>query len=127
MTKRTIIRGDDIPEHPQPFPTAVRVGNLLFSSAIGGKDMASGKFPEDKKVQIALAFKHVEAIVKRAGGSTDDIGKVTVYLADKSDRELVNEAWLAMFPNAEDRPVRHTVQLDMAPGCIIQLEFMAVV
>ena len=38
MAKREPISAPDIIEHPQPFPTAVKVGNMVFSSAIGGQD-----------------------------------------------------------------------------------------
>ena len=36
MPKREIIRGPMIPEHDQPFPPAVRIGNMVFSAAVGG-------------------------------------------------------------------------------------------
>lgn len=126
MSQREIIQGEDIPQHPQPFPTAVKLGGMVFSSAIGGKDLAAGEFPADKDEQIRLAFKHVVAIMARAGGSPSNIGKMTVYVADKADRKLINPHWLEMFPDETDRPVRHTVQIDMPPGRYVQLEFIAV-
>lgn len=126
MAQREIIQGEDIPQHPQPFPTAVRLGNLLFSSAIGGKDLEAAEFPPDKDEQIRNAFKHVAAVMARAGGTPANIGKMTVYVADKADRKLINPHWIEMFPNEDDRPVRHTVQVDMPPGRYVQLEFIAV-
>ena len=32
MARRMIIEGGGLPKHPQPFPTAVKVGNLVCSS-----------------------------------------------------------------------------------------------
>ena len=55
MPKRQIITGNGLPKHPQPFPTAVRVGNMVFSSAIGGQDSQTGKAPDAPEAQIANA------------------------------------------------------------------------
>ncbi len=127
MAKRQIIAGDNIPSHPQPFPTAVRVGNMIFSSAVGGHDPKTRKAPEGKEAQIAQAFANVRAIVEQGGGTVGDIAKVVVYLKDKGDRELVNPEWVKMFPDEQDRPVRHTVSADLPGSLVIQLEFIAVI
>ena len=47
MSKRQIIEGSGLPKHPQPFPTAVKVGNMVFTSAIGGHDPETGKVPDE--------------------------------------------------------------------------------
>lgn len=127
MAKRENISGPDIPEHNQPFPTAVRVGNMVFSSAVPGNDPETHDLPEDVEAQVANAFKTVRAIMERAGGSVDDIGKMTVYLRDRDNRKYVNPHWTEMFPDENSRPVRHTVPADLPGGYHIQLEFMAVI
>ncbi len=127
MAKRQVIAGKGIPSHPQPFPTAVRVGNVIFSSAVGGHDPETRKAPEGKEAQIAQAFANMRTIVETGGGTVGDIGKVVVYLRDRDDRELVNVEWVKMFPDENDRPVRHTVASELPGKLFIQLEFMAVV
>jgi 2-iminobutanoate/2-iminopropanoate deaminase len=126
MAKREIISGPDIPEHAQPFPTAVKIGNMVFSSAVGGDDPETHEMPDDVEEQVRNAFQNVRAIMARAGGSPDDIAKVTVFLRDRDHRKYVNPEWIKMFPDENDRPVRHTVPADIAPGRFIQLEFIAV-
>lgn len=127
MAKRQVISGEGIPSHPQPFPTAVRVGNMIFSSAVGGHDPATRKASDSKEDQIAQAFANVRKILETGGGTPGDIGKIVVYLKDKKDRELVNAEWVKMFPNENDRPVRHTIESDLPGNLVIQLEFIAVV
>lgn len=124
--RRQIIEGRGIPKHPQPFPTAVRVGNMVFSSAIGGQDPATGALPEDPASQVRNAFGHVESIMAQAGGSLADIGKIVVYLRDKKDRALINDVWTSIFPDERDRPVRHTVTADLPSDLFVQLEFIGV-
>ena len=113
--------------HKQPIPTVTRVGNIIFSSAISGMDLASGDTPSDPEQQIANAFANVKASVEEVGGTVGDIGKMTVFLADRKMRDIVNMHWLAMFPDEHDRPVRHTLGAPGAADFIIQIEFIAVV
>ena len=126
MALRQRIAGPDIPEHVNPFPAAVKIGNMVFSAATGGDDPETHELPEDEESQIANAFGTVRNIMRRAGGSPANIAKVTVYVRDRTIRPKVNPHWLEMFPDEDDRPVRHMVPVDMPPGLHIQLEFIAV-
>ena len=112
--------------HKQPFPTVTRVGNMIFSSALSGTDLATGELPKDAEKQIELAFANVKACVEEVGGKTGDIGKMVVYLADRNMREVVNKYWVAMFPDEHDRPVRHTIGGALPGDFAIQIEFIAV-
>lgn len=125
--KRKSISAADIPEHVNPIPAATIVGNMLFTSAIGGEDPESHTLPDDKEAQIANTFKTIRAIMREAGGSVDDIGKVSVYVADRGDRKLINPHWLEMFPEENSRPVRHTTAKNLPAGRYIQVEFIAVI
>ena len=127
MTIRQRIKGPNIPEHTNPFPAAIKMYNLVFTSAIGGEDPITHELPADKEAQIANAFQTVRNIMAEAGGSPRDIGKVTLFVADRNDRKLINPYWIEMFPDEEDRPVRHTAQVDMPAGRYIQIEFIAMV
>jgi enamine deaminase RidA (YjgF/YER057c/UK114 family) len=126
VANRKSIEAPDIPQHKNPIPAAARVGNMLFSSAIGGEDPETHELPDDKEAQVANTFKAIRAIMREAGGSPDDIGKVTVYLADNGDRELVNRFWLEMFPDDGSRPARHTTTIKFPAGRHIRIEFIAV-
>ena len=126
MAKRQRISGPDIPEHVNPFSPCVKIGNMVFSAAIGGQDPETHELPEDEENQIKNAFQTMRNMLKRAGGSPDNVAKVSVYVNDRSIRPKVNPHWLEMFPDEEDRPVRHMVPSDMPAGVHIQLEFIAV-
>ncbi len=126
MAKRIRLQGPGIPEHNQPFPAAIKIGNMVFSAAVGGEDPATGKLPEGLDDQARHAFDNVRRMVEQAGGSAADIAKVTVTVKDRNDRPTVNKYWIAMFPDENDRPVRHTLAHDLAGGRLVQLEFIAV-
>ncbi|MFJ9562829.1 RidA family protein [Streptomyces fuscichromogenes] len=109
-----------------PFPLAVVVGDLLVSSAVHGMDPETGKVPGGLEDQAAGVFANIRRILDAAGAGTGDIAKVTVFLAEGQSREPVNTEWLAMFPDPDDRPVRHTVPSALPPSLLIQCEFLAV-
>lgn len=126
MVIRQRIKAANIPEHKNPFPAAVKIKNIVFSSAIGGDDPETHELPADKDAQIANVFQNIRNVMAAAGGSPANIGKVSVYVADRDDRKLINPHWVAMFPDEDDRPVRHTAATSLPAGRHIQIEFIAV-
>lgn len=114
-------------KHGNPIPNACRIGNLVMSGVILGRDPGTGKMPDTLPDQCANMFAHMKATVEAAGGSTDDIIKMTVWLKDRSQREPVNVEWLKMFPDAHSRPARHALQADMEGGALVQCDFTAVI
>jgi len=109
-----------------PIPNASRIGNLLVSGVINGVDPATGKVAPTLEAQCAFMFQHVRAIMTAAGGSTDDIIKMSVWMADRSKRDVLNADWLKMFPDAASRPARHTSQAALEGGQLINCDITAV-
>ena len=127
MAKRQSIEIPNVPLHRQPFPAAVRKGNMIFSSAVPGMDRTTKKVPDDAKAQIRNAFDNVKTLIENAGGTMEDIVKVQVFLKDREMRPMVNEVWEKLFPDEHSRPVRHTIGGPLPDNYIIQIEFVAVV
>lgn len=110
-----------------PIPMGARVGNMIFSSGIHGKDPATNKLPEAAADQARFAFQNMRTLVTQGGGSLKDIGRVTVFIKDNTLRSHVNACWLEFFPDPEDRPARHTQVIDLPGTMLVQLEMIAVV
>ena len=125
MTKRRVIEVPGV-SHDAPIPMGVRVGNLVVSSGIAGKDPQTGQLPPDPGRQVELMFQHVRTLMAAAGGSPADIARMTVYVKDIAYREQLNREWLRMFPDEDDRPSRHTLQWDLRGGMLVQCEILAV-
>jgi enamine deaminase RidA (YjgF/YER057c/UK114 family) len=126
VISRQSLAAPDIPEHVNPIPAATRIGNLLFSSAVGGEDPETHELPPGKEEQIANVFRTIRAILREGGGGPENVGKMSVYVADRDDRKLINPHWLEMFPDENSRPVRHTSVKNLPAGRHIQVEFIAV-
>ena len=125
MVKRQVLEVPGI-SHAAPIPMGVKMGNLLFSSAIMGEDPETHSLPPEPERQAELVFSNLRTLLDKAGGTPDNIARMTVFLKDMAYRDLVNEQWLKMFPNEDDRPARHAQQVDLPRGMLIQVEIIAV-
>jgi 2-iminobutanoate/2-iminopropanoate deaminase len=112
--------------HKNPLPAGCRIGNMLMTGIITGMDPATGKLAATLEEQCRFMFQHARAIVEAAGGSTDDIIKMSVWMADRGKRDVLNAEWLKMFPDAKNRPARHTSQASLEGGQLINCDITAV-
>lgn len=113
--------------HQNPIPNATRIGNILVSGVVVGFEPGTRDIPADLDRQLENMFTHVKAIVEAAGGTTDDIIKLTVWLKNPGDRELLNRHWTRMFPDPHARPSRHTLPMaGGGAGTLVQCDVMAV-
>lgn len=110
----------------QPIPVAALVGGLLVTGGVSGRDPQTGELPQDPAAEVAQAFANLRSILDAAGASTDDVAKVTVFVKDRDIRAHVNPVWLAMFPDPQSRPARHTLEANLT-GMRLQLECLAFV
>jgi enamine deaminase RidA (YjgF/YER057c/UK114 family) len=80
------------PEHHivNEFSMAVRAGNRIFLRGQTGFDL-EGNFHGigDVVVQTEMALKCVKQLIEEAGGTIQDICKITVYILNREDRSKV--------------------------------------
>ena len=110
-----------------PIPMGARVGNMIFSSGIMGKDPATDKLPEDGPSQSKFMFQNLRTLLKNGGATLEDVAHVTAYVKNNDQRAALNEEWLKCFPDPHDRPARHTQVADLQGGTLMQIEVIAVV
>ena len=125
MGKRQSIEIPGI-RHNTPIPMAARVGNLLISSPIMGRDPNTHELPPDPERQAENIFKNIRTVMEVGGGTPEDIVRVTVRLKDLAYREPVNKYWLEMFPDEHNRPARHALVDNLRGGMLIQCDIVAV-
>ena len=113
-------------EHAAPIPNGVVIGNMVFSSAINGKDAKTGVLSDNPDEQAEAMFRNLALFMESAGGSPDNIAHVKLYLKDEKYRDNVNGPWVKMFPDEHDRPARHALKVDMRGKNMFQIEVVAV-
>jgi len=125
--RRQVLEVPGVSHGNAPIPMGVRIGSMVFSSGIMGQDPETHSLPAgDAQKQAELMFQHVKTLVEAAGGTTDSIAHMTVFLKDNAYREHINKEWLKMFPDEHDRPARHTLLWDLPGQMLVQCEIVAV-
>ena len=114
-----------LPPHENPIPHAARISDLIMSSSISGKNPKTKSYSFDKRKQIALAFKHFEALLEECKLEPQDVLKVEMYFQSKEDRNIVNEFWNNLYQNESYRPARLSHQSSLPKGCVFQMTFFA--
>jgi enamine deaminase RidA (YjgF/YER057c/UK114 family) len=125
MARREVIHVEGT-GHQNPIPTAVKIGNMVFTSALIGSDPKTGEMPEKVEDEVANLFYYMRKIMEQVGGTTDDIAHLSVYVTDREYKKIVNKEWLKMFPDENNRPARHTTVKDLREGLRVQIEMTAV-
>ena len=113
-------------EHGAPIPNGVVIGNMIFSSAISGKDAKTGVLSSDPDEQADAMFRNLTLFMETAGGTPANIAYMKIYLKEEKLRDSVNKAWLKMFPDEHDRPARHAIKVDLRGEVLFQVEVIAV-
>jgi len=118
----------DVPglDHVNPVPSASRCGSFFMTSGVSGRDPATGKFPATLEEQCQQMFASLRTMLERAGGTPEDVVKITVWLKDDSLPESLNAEWIAMFPDANSRTARTTLTNPLLEApMLIQCEAVA--
>ena len=111
---REAISTEAAPKAIGPYSQAVRAGSLVFVSGQIPLDPATGALVDgDIAAQTHRVFANLEAILKAAGSSLDQVVRATVYLADMNDFAAVNEIYAGYF--SSPAPARATVQAARLP------------
>ena len=96
-----------------PYSQAIKVGNTVYLSGQIGLDPATGNLREGTDAQARQVFTNLKAVAAAAGGTLDDIAKVTLLLVDMADFPKVNEIMAGFF--TEPYPARATYQVAALP------------
>jgi reactive intermediate/imine deaminase len=124
MPKETI-HTDKAPAAIGPYSQAIRAGNTVYLSGQLGLDPATGNLREGIEAQTRQVLDNLQAVAVAAGGSLDDIVKLTLLLLDMGDFAKVNEIMAARFK--QPFPARATYQVAGLPkGGRVEIEAVIV-
>ena len=97
-----------------PYNQAIIAGNTLYVSGQIAIDPESNKMVQDDiESETRQVMKNIEAILREAGMTFDNIVKSSIFLIDLSNFGVVNEIYGSHFTNYF--PARETVQVSKLP------------
>jgi 2-iminobutanoate/2-iminopropanoate deaminase len=110
-----------------PLSPGVLAGDRLYLSGFLGRDINTGRIPEDPAAQVELALDRMEATLKAAGLDFRHMVFVNPYLTQKIPMGTMNRAYAKRFEFG-NTPARATIQVDGLPsGANIEFTGVAVV
>lgn len=95
MSKKTRVTTDAAPAPAHTFSQGVRKGPFVQVSGQGPVDPVTNEylFPGDVAAQTTRTLENVKAIVEASGATFDDVVMLRVYLTQRSDFALMNDAY----------------------------------
>ena len=103
------------PKAVGPYAQGIVANGVLYTAGQTARDPATGNLVGgDIAVQTTRVLNNLEAILKGAGCTFQDVIKVTVFMTDLADFAKLNEVFGIRF--GSHRPARSTVQVSKLPG-----------
>ena len=111
---KEIIHTDDAPKAIGPYSQAVKAGGLVYCSGQIPLDPSTMTLLEGSVAgQTRRVLCNLDAVLKAAGSSLDEVVKTTVFLRDMNDFAEMNSAYGEFFN--KQAPARATVQVARLP------------
>jgi reactive intermediate/imine deaminase len=122
---RHVISSPEAPAAIGPYSQAIRTGDTLWMSGQIPLDPATMQIVEGGiEAQAERVFRNMQAVLNAAGGTFDDIVKLSILLVDLGDFAKVNEIMSKHF--RQPYPARSTYQVAALPrGARIEVEAIA--
>ena len=126
VVAKEVISTSEAPGGFAGYSQAIRANGVVFVSGQGPFDPATGDVVgETIEEQTRQCLRNVEAILKAAGSTMDDVVQATFILLDESDFAGMNEEWNRWFPT--NPPARQGARLPISPkGIRISIAAIAV-
>ena len=115
---------DLAPKAIGPYSQAIKAGDLLFLSGVMPINPATSELePNDIELQAKRIMSNIDALLKEAGYSVDNVVKTTCFLADINDFAKFNEVYADYFTS---KPARSCVAVkDLPKKALVEVEVLA--
>ena len=125
MSQREVILTDKAPGAIGPYSQAIKAGGLVFCSGQIALDPETMEVVSgDVVAETHRVMKNLEAVLKAAGSSLEQVVKTTILLTDLGDFGAVNEVYGSYFPDAP--PARACYEVAGLPkGVKVEIEAIA--
>jgi 2-iminobutanoate/2-iminopropanoate deaminase len=123
MSKR-VIHTEKAPKAIGPYSQAIEVNGLLFISGQIPVNPSTGKIPDGIEAQTEQVMQNIEAILKEAGYTFEDVVKSTCLLSDIANFKAMNEVYAKYY--TKDCPARAAFAVkDLPMGVLVEIETIA--
>jgi reactive intermediate/imine deaminase len=118
---RQIVHTDAAPRAIGTYSQAVRCGSTVYLAGQIGLDPATMEMTAGIDQQIRRVLENLQAVATAAGGSLNDVAKLTVYLTDLGNFARVNEIMATFF--SAPYPARAALGVSSLPrGALVEMD-----
>ncbi len=119
--KRQLIT-EKAPSPAGPYSQGILSEDFVFVSGQRPVNPETDTACEGIKEQTRQVIKNLEAVLREGGSSLEDVVRTTVYLADISDFDEMNEIYCQMMPRPF--PARTTIGAQLR-GILVEIDAIA--
>jgi 2-iminobutanoate/2-iminopropanoate deaminase len=123
VTAREVIKTEGAPNPTGPFNQAIRAGNLVYTSGQAGRNRETGQMG-DIREQTDWSLRNLDNILQAAGSSLNDAVKLTIFMKDGVDANVMNEEYVKHFTG--QLPARSSAFISRLKGADMLIEIEAV-
>jgi 2-iminobutanoate/2-iminopropanoate deaminase len=122
----TVIYSENAPAPIGPYSQAILAGNTLYASGQIAIDPTTGALVNDSiESETTQVMKNIDAVLKAAGMTFQNIVKTTIFLKDMKSFATVNAIYAQSF--LQNPPARETVEVSRLPKDVrVEISFIAV-
>ena len=123
MTKNFNI--NNVPSPVGNYPHSKKVGDFLFLSGIGSRNLSDNSIPETFEEECKSVFRNTRTVIEESGANWENLIDVTVFLTNmEEDFNTFNTLYNTFFKNIN--PCRTTIEVKSLPTPIsIELKCIA--
>lgn len=130
MSNKRVIRTNLAPQPVGPYNQAIATsGEMIFVAGQIPLNPQTGKIVggDDITKQTEQVMSNIEAILKEAGASWEDVVKTSVFLTDLANFSPMNQIYAQYFDETT-APARACVEVSRLPkNVLVEIECIAVV
>lgn len=125
--KKKVIQTEKAPKAIGPYSQAIQAGSFLFLSGQIPLDPRTGELVKgDIRQQTRQVLENLKGVLESEKLGMEEVVKVTIFLKDIGNFNLVNEVYVTYFPSSP--PARSTVEVAKLPrDAEIEIEAVALI
>ena len=121
-----LVKTKEAPSAIGPYSQAIVANGMVFTSGQIALTPQGVMLEDDVALQTKQVLKNLNAVLKEAGSSLDNVIKTTIFIDNMDDFATINEIYEDAF--GKHKPARSTVAVKTLPkNALVEIDAVAMV
>lgn len=124
---KTYVSTNKAPKAIGPYSQGIKTGNMIFTSGQLGVNPKTGEFVNNNiEEETNQSLENLKSIIEEAGGTLEDIVKVTIFITSMENFSKINKIYGDFF--GSHKPARSCIEISKLPNDgNVEIEAIAIV